>query len=72
MTANTMIIPIEVKSGAPGRLRSLQVFAAEKQRNIAVRFYSGPPTMDKLTSITLISLPLYLVGQLQRILDENN
>jgi len=65
-----MVIPIEVKSGATGRLRSLQVFAAEKQTNIAVRFYSGAPAAGKLNSITLISLPLYLVGQLQRIISE--
>jgi len=71
ISSSTMVIPIEVKSGATGRLRSLQVFASEKPANMAVRFYSGLPARDKLHSITLISLPLYLVGQLQRIIDEN-
>jgi predicted AAA+ superfamily ATPase len=71
------IIPIEVKAGKTGQMKSLHLFLSEKQRDLAVRFNSAPPSqMDATTKLPngvsvrfrFLSLPLYLVGQLCRLL----
>ena len=73
---NGRIVPIEVKAGAKGSLRSLHQFMAEKPAKLAVRFDAGPPSAQtvhatvqregKSTPIQyrLVSLPLYLVERL--------
>lgn len=75
---NQRLIPIEVKSAAEGRLRSLHQFMSEKPWKLAIRFYTGPVQRDHITSKTttgekndyeLISLPFYLLGQLYRLLE---
>ena len=76
---NNNIVPIEVKAGSTGSLRSLQVMVAEKSLKLAVRFNSEPPTMlqEKRTSakgdvdFVLLSLPHYMVGQIGRLVDES-
>ena len=72
------VIPIEVKAGTTGQLRSLHQFVREKQRSLAVRLDASPPSL-LTTEVTvpegaaiplrLLSLPLYLSGQLPRMLD---
>lgn len=71
------ILPVEVKAGTTGRLKSLHVFVSEKAGSSAIRFNSDLPSrVDTHTVIpgrekrpfTLLSLPLYLVGQLPRLL----
>ncbi len=71
------IVPVEVKAGKTGSLRSLHTFAALKKTKRALRFNGDIPSVTHVgTSIerigkaeyTLISLPLYLVGQSGRIL----
>jgi hypothetical protein len=65
------VVPIEVKSGAPGRLKSLQLFCEQRQSNFAVRFSGVSPKREKLLNGTiLLSLPLYMVGEVQRLLRE--
>ncbi|MBU8848140.1 MAG: ATP-binding protein [Desulfobacterales bacterium] len=72
------IIPVEVKAGSTGSLRSLQIMIIEKSLNHAVRFNSMPPsifqekrkTVKGKSRFTLYSLPHYLSGQLLRIMDE--
>ena len=73
------VVPIEVKSGASGSLKSLHQFAAEKQAKWAVRFDTDPPYTQRIQTTvrlgqeavpvdyTLVSLPLYLVESLPRI-----
>lgn len=81
VTANEdRIIPIEVKSGKSGTLKSLQQFVLNKQASIAVRFDLNPPSLQQVShavrtrdgsqpvTYTLLSLPLYLVEELSRIL----
>ena len=75
------VIPVEVKAGKSGTLRSLLQFAYEKRVEITARFDLNPPSVQRLrhrlrqtdgteqVECMLISLPLYLVGQLPRILD---
>ena len=69
-----LLIPIEVKSGASGTLRSLHQFMDSVPHNWAVRFYSGKMQIDAVKTIagkdyTLINLPHYMAGKINRILD---
>ncbi len=69
---NSKILPIEIKSGKEGRLKSLQVYMYEKKLNFAVRFYAGLPKIQDFSAnirlkngtknvrFKLLSLPLYL------------
>ena len=69
------VIPVEVKSGKTGTLRSLHRFIEEKQTKIAVRFNRDVPSLHPLEAgdqqCRLISLPTYMVGQLPRLVGEN-
>ncbi len=73
------VVPIEVKAGKTGSLKSLQVFISQKKRPVAIKFCSQPPSCFETqssvasmesVSFTLISLPLYLVGEVNRLLDQ--
>lgn len=73
------IIPIEVKAGASGSMKSLHQFMAEKQAPFAIRFDASLPSMNTVTATVntnqqvktldyrLISLPIYLVERLKAI-----
>jgi len=72
----TDIVPVEVKAGKTGTLKSLQVFLLEKKRALALRFNADLPSIhDTQTCIStkeardfrLVSLPFYLVGQAHRL-----
>lgn len=72
------IVPVEIKAGSTGRLRSLQIMVLEKSLSRAVRFCSAQPTLyterrktaKGTVDFKLISLPHYLVQQLQRVLSD--
>ncbi len=64
------VIPIEVKSGKSGTLKSLHLFLSEKKRSVGIRFNSEPPTILKEENKILISLPFYLIGQWRRLFQE--
>jgi len=83
VTANAnQVIPIEVKAGKSGALKSLQQFVLSKNATLCVRFDLNPPDIQHIThaarvdtgsipvSYTLLSLPLYMAAELPRILDE--
>jgi predicted AAA+ superfamily ATPase len=67
------IVPIEVKAGARGSLRSLHQFVAGKRVPLAIRFDANPPSRQTVAATVqtaggamqveyeLLSLPLYLV-----------
>jgi len=65
---NDFLVPMEVKSGATGTLKSLGMFMAQATQRIALRFYNAPPSVRKNIStgvgkdFTLINLPLYYAG----------
>jgi len=68
------LIPIEVKSGAAGRLRSLHQFIDQAPHPYAVRFYSEEVCIDTVKTIGgkpffLLNLPYYLVNRLDDYLD---
>ena len=71
------LIPIEVKSGNNAHLRSLQSYmSAEGAPDVAVRVWPGPYSVDIVnnqldsSSFRLINLPYYLVGQIDKVLDD--
>ena len=65
MQYNTHIIPIEVKAGAIGHLKSLQVMMQEKQLPLGVRVSQLPLALDKNKGI--LSIPFYMVSEIARI-----
>lgn len=65
------LIPIEVKPGSLGKLKSLQLFMESSKINYAIRFYAGKLKVD--TTLTpsgkvfyLLSLPYFLVGKIEQ------
>jgi predicted AAA+ superfamily ATPase len=63
VASGSKVIPVEVKSGASGTLKSLRSFMeSHPASNRAVRLYSGMP--EESESIT--HLPLYMAGCIQR------
>jgi predicted AAA+ superfamily ATPase len=69
-----ILVPIEVKSGSTGRLRSLHSFMDSCSHGYAVRFYSGPVTVDSLKTMNgkpfkLLNLPHFLSEYLPEYLD---
>ncbi len=71
------ILPVEVKAGKTGTLRSLFQFLLEKKRQRGVRFHLRPAVLEDIKlpgseagTVQLLSLPLYLAGQLDRLLAE--
>jgi predicted AAA+ superfamily ATPase len=74
---NDRIIPIEVKSGSTGSLKSLHLFMGLKKGTLAIRVNSDFPSKVKVNvidslgqavSYELLSIPFYLVGQIHRLL----
>jgi uncharacterized protein len=64
------MIPVEVKSGTTGRLRSLHAFMEQTPHSFAVRVYSGSLEIKQLSApngkdFYLLNLPYYLSGQLE-------
>ncbi|MBN2536150.1 MAG: ATP-binding protein [Spirochaetales bacterium] len=79
ITFKNMIIPVEVKAGKTGTLKSMQLFFCEKDCHIGLRFNTDTPSVfggttslpgSKGVAFKLLSLPLYLVGQAGRLLGE--
>ena len=74
ITHNTLIIPVEVKAGKSGSLKSLQQFVEQKKAAAAIRFDLNLPGVQQVSignaSFKLFSLPLYLAGKLHSIMEE--
>jgi hypothetical protein len=72
---NGKLIPVEVKSGSIGKLRSLNQFMESAPHTFAVRIYQGEYLVQKSTTVsgnefTLLNLPFYLVHRIGRELDK--
>lgn len=72
---NGKLIPIEVKSGSIGKLRSLHQFMDVAPHHLAVRVWQGAYSVEKAktiagTEFTLLNLPFYLVHRIERELDK--
>ncbi len=57
------IIPLEVKSGATGKLKSLKLFMAEKKSKIGVRVSQHGLSFEN----NVLSVPFYLLSELDRL-----
>lgn len=71
------VVPIEVKAGSTGSMKSLHVFMGLKNIKRAIRINSNTPgqmhvalknNMGHAVNYDLISIPFYLVGQINRLL----
>jgi predicted AAA+ superfamily ATPase len=69
------VIPIEVKAGTTGSLKSLREFIKEKKAPLAVRVNSDKPSIviaqipDQTFQYKLLSIPFYLLGQIHRLIN---
>jgi predicted AAA+ superfamily ATPase len=80
--AGGTVVPVEVKSGAHGSLKSLHQYSAKTGCSLAVRLDLQPPSIQKVkykttgtgnpaeASFTLLSLPLYFAGSISRIVKD--
>jgi predicted AAA+ superfamily ATPase len=69
------LIPIEVKAGSIGKLKSLHQYMDRAPHNIAVRVYQGEYLIQQAKTIagkefTLLNLPFYMVHRIERELDK--
>jgi len=67
------VLPVEVKTGTAGRLRSLHEFIDRAPHNYAVRIYAGGLKIDRIRTVkgkrfSLLNLPFYLTGQIKEYL----
>ncbi len=62
------VIPVEAKSGAAGKLRSLHQFMAQSKAPLAVRLYSGRPACHDVAfagaNYRLINVPYYAAAMI--------
>ena len=63
---NEHIIPIEVKAGSQGRLRSMQLFMQEKKVPVGVQISQKPLAFEN----GILSLPFYAISELPRFIGE--
>lgn len=72
----TRIIPVEVKSGATGQMRSLHQFMGERKFPLAIRLNTEKPSIAGVDMKTakgdrakykLLNLPFYLAGEIPRL-----
>lgn len=71
LQVDNWLIPIEVKLGKSGRLRSLMEFIDLAPHNFAVRVYSGKLSIEQTKTIkgnpfSLLNLPFYLISQIEQ------
>lgn len=64
------VIPIEIKSGAAGKLKSLHLFMDTSPHSIAIRLYRGSPEKTECRTsggrpYTLLNLPYFLAGRIE-------
>lgn len=70
-----LVIPVEIKSGKVGRMKSLMLFMEKSIHPYSIRVYSGEMQVDKIPMASgkyfyLLSMPFYLLARLQEILQQ--
>lgn len=63
ISVDSMILPIEVKAGATGRLKSLKLFMQEKNSSVGLRISQNNLSLHD----TILSIPLYMISQINRL-----
>ncbi len=73
------IVPVEVKSGPAGKMKSLHQFMEEKKLDLAVRCNLNLPvveiiqvktTLGQPVTYRLVSVPIYLSEHLPRLIEQ--
>ncbi|MBC2743941.1 MAG: ATP-binding protein [Desulfosarcina sp.] len=73
------VVPVEVKSGPAGKMKSLHQFMAEKKLDLAIRCNLNLPSVEKIRVKTtlgqpvayrLVSIPIYLSEHLPRLIEQ--
>ncbi|MCD4755926.1 MAG: ATP-binding protein [Deltaproteobacteria bacterium] len=73
------VVPVEIKSGASGSMKSLHQFMAEKHLDFAVRCNANLPSVENLKVKTtlgqpvayrLLSIPIYMTERLGELIEE--
>ena len=73
------VVPVAVKSGSAGNMKSLHQFMAEKRLNFAVRININQPSAENIrvktnqgipASYRLLSLPVYLTERLEDLIEQ--
>lgn len=73
------IIPVEIKSGKAGSMKSLHQFMHDKHLDLAVRINANLPETTQITvkttkgdpaAYTLVSIPLYLAQQIDTLISD--
>jgi predicted AAA+ superfamily ATPase len=65
-TVGSRIVPIEVKSGKTGRLKSLHLLLQERNLPIGIRISAPKLQLNN----NILSIPFYMIDQLPRLVDE--
>ena len=65
VNVGSQILPVEVKSGKTGRLKSMQVFLKEKNLALGLRISSSPLLLER----NILSIPLYMIAELARLVE---
>ncbi|MGV3632009.1 MAG: ATP-binding protein [Bacteroidota bacterium] len=68
------LVPVEVKSGPRGRIKSLAIFMEKSELNFAIRFYAGERSLDTLKTpegktFYLLSLPYFLASKTEAYIE---
>lgn len=84
MAIGSQIVPVEVKAGKSGTLKSLHQFVLKKEAKLAVRFDTNQASFQSITQrvrtktgaeevcFELLSLPLYAVAELSDLISRLN
>jgi hypothetical protein len=67
LNIDAQILPVEVKSGTTGRLKSMRIFMQEKSSKLGVRISQIPLSLHD----GILSLPLYMISELPRLVRES-
>jgi len=75
ISSHNKLIPVEVKSGKSGTLRSLHNFMDESKNKFAIRVYSGVMGIEKILTpnkkqFTLFSMPFYLLNRIEQLFED--
>ncbi len=70
----SLVIPVEIKSGSIGKLRSLHAFMDQSPSTIAIRLHQGKAAVDEVKTpsgkiYSLLSLPYFLAASLETYIE---
>jgi len=77
LTSGSRLYPIEVKSGRNSHLRSIHSFIDQAPVDIGIRIWSGPYSIDNVQTtfgkkpFRLINVPFYMIGNIEKIIEES-